>query len=232
MPPKRQFTGSFTKKAPFKRSYNNNNNDNDGDSYSKRFKSSSASASNTASVPDGIKHTDDEGNAYWELGKSRRVTVSDFNGNVLISVREYYEKDGKSLPGKKGISMSLDQFNQLVTMLPSVELAIGQKKSDSTVARPNYTTAAKRDTSKSDKPKSPSKEEDGDGDTESEDDENGNVSKKVTKPSEKPNNSKTKKRVTKKTTKGKQKEETDDEEEEEGDEDEDEEEEEPSSEED
>ena len=38
-------------------------------------------------------------------GRLRRVTVSEFKGNVLISVREYYEKDGRFLPGKKVYSI-------------------------------------------------------------------------------------------------------------------------------
>ncbi|EPS44269.1 hypothetical protein H072_1770 [Dactylellina haptotyla CBS 200.50] len=143
MPPKRQFTGKFNKK-PFKRSYNND----DDDSSPKRFKSTNPSAGSSSSVakpPDGARHTDEEGNFFWELGgKSRRVTVSEFKGNVLVSVREYYEKDGKSLPGKKGISMTLDQFNQLIRVLPALEEAIGQKSS-SGVVRPIYTTSAKHD---------------------------------------------------------------------------------------
>ena len=31
----------------------------------------------------------------------RRVTVSTFRGKTLVNVREYYEKDGQELPGKK-----------------------------------------------------------------------------------------------------------------------------------
>ncbi|KAK6355081.1 hypothetical protein TWF696_004205 [Orbilia brochopaga] len=160
MPPKRQFTGKFTKK-PFKRSYNNN--DDGDDSTHKRFKPSTASSSNaTTKAPDGTRHTDEEGNAYWELGgKARRVTVSEFKGNVLVSVREYYEKDGKYFPGKKGISMSLDQFNQLIKVLPSIEQAIGQK-STAGVVRPNYTTAAKHDAPKSADAESGAEDEDED----------------------------------------------------------------------
>lgn len=100
MPPKRQFTGKFTKKPFTKRSYNND----DDETSSKRFKSSTTASSSSAASkpPDGARHVDDEGNFYWDLGgKGRRVTVSEFMGNVMVSVREYYEKDGKSLPGKK-----------------------------------------------------------------------------------------------------------------------------------
>jgi Transcriptional Coactivator p15 (PC4) len=44
---------------------------------------------------------DDDGNKYWEISKTRRVTISDFKGMAMVNIREYYESDGKSLPGKK-----------------------------------------------------------------------------------------------------------------------------------
>ena len=36
-----------------------------------------------------------------QISNSRRVTISEFKGKRMVSVREYYEKDGKHLPGKK-----------------------------------------------------------------------------------------------------------------------------------
>lgn len=36
-----------------------------------------------------------------QLPKSRRVTVSEFKKATYVNIREYYEKDGKVLPGKK-----------------------------------------------------------------------------------------------------------------------------------
>lgn len=44
---------------------------------------------------------DPEGNTYWELSRTRRVTVTNFKGKTFVNVREYYERDGKDLPGKK-----------------------------------------------------------------------------------------------------------------------------------
>lgn len=60
---------------------------------------------------------DDEGNPFWDvcfysiaistitnrpkLSNKRRVGVSQFKNMCLINIREYYEKDGKLLPGKK-----------------------------------------------------------------------------------------------------------------------------------
>ncbi|KAG6597077.1 RNA polymerase II transcriptional coactivator KELP, partial [Cucurbita argyrosperma subsp. sororia] len=37
-----------------------------------------------------------------QLSNNRNVTVHEFKGNALVSIRQYYEKDGKQLPGIKG----------------------------------------------------------------------------------------------------------------------------------
>ena len=40
---------------------------------------------------------------FIQLSATRNVSVTDFRGKALINIREYYEKDGKTLPGKKGL---------------------------------------------------------------------------------------------------------------------------------
>lgn len=37
-----------------------------------------------------------------QLSKNRRVTLQEFKGMTLVSIREYYFKDGKELPTSKG----------------------------------------------------------------------------------------------------------------------------------
>jgi Transcriptional Coactivator p15 (PC4) len=49
----------------------------------------------------GQVQVDTDGNEYWEISKMRRVTISEFKGKRMVNIREYYEKDGKDLPGKK-----------------------------------------------------------------------------------------------------------------------------------
>jgi hypothetical protein len=44
---------------------------------------------------------DTDGNAFWEISRMRRVTVSKFKGKQMVSVREYYEQNGEIKPGKK-----------------------------------------------------------------------------------------------------------------------------------
>ncbi|KAL4819047.1 transcriptional Coactivator p15-domain-containing protein [Aspergillus spinulosporus] len=79
---------------------------------------------------------DSNGDSYWEISKMRRVTISSFRGKTMVNIREYYEKDGEELPGKKGISLPIDQFSSLVTLLPEIEIALQEK--GLSIPRPNY----------------------------------------------------------------------------------------------
>ncbi|KAK0875055.1 hypothetical protein LTR87_011149 [Friedmanniomyces endolithicus] len=67
---------------------------------SKKAKNAGANPSKKSAISPLIQ-VDDEGNDYWELSDTRRVGVSTYKGMTLINIREYYEKDGKSLPGRK-----------------------------------------------------------------------------------------------------------------------------------
>ncbi|KAL5507310.1 hypothetical protein ACEPAH_6766 [Sanghuangporus vaninii] len=54
-----------------------------------------------------------DGEKFVDLGKKRRVTVRSFKGSVLVDIREFYGKDDDLQPGKKGISLSPEQWAEL-----------------------------------------------------------------------------------------------------------------------
>lgn len=66
-----------------------------------------------------IKSESDE-KKYIDLGKKKRATVSAFKGIPLLDIREYYVSEGDERPGKKGISLTLEQVSTISKKYPSV----------------------------------------------------------------------------------------------------------------
>jgi hypothetical protein len=58
------------------------------------------------------------------LTKSKRLSVGKFKGSVNINLREYFEKDGKWLPTKKGITLNTESWNLLKKLMGDIDLAI------------------------------------------------------------------------------------------------------------
>ncbi|XP_042490412.1 RNA polymerase II transcriptional coactivator KIWI-like [Macadamia integrifolia] len=59
-----------------------------------------------------------------DLSKNRRVKVRNFQGKTMVDIREFYYKDGKELPGKKGISLSMDQWKVLRDHADEIDNAV------------------------------------------------------------------------------------------------------------
>ncbi|KAJ7579224.1 transcriptional Coactivator p15-domain-containing protein [Mycena floridula] len=87
--------------------------DDDEQPKAKKAKSSKASESKKASSSSssGQVKKNDEGEQYIDLGKRKRATVRVFKGVAMVDIREFYEdKDtGAEKPGKKGVSLQMDQ---------------------------------------------------------------------------------------------------------------------------
>ncbi|CAI8619611.1 unnamed protein product [Vicia faba] len=73
---------------------------------------------------------DDSGDlVICELGKKRKVTIQDFKGRTFVSIREFYNKDGKELPSSKGISLTGEQWSTFKKSVPAIEEAIQEMES-------------------------------------------------------------------------------------------------------
>eukprot|EP00262_Sarcandra_glabra_P003158 TRINITY_DN13675_c0_g1_i1.p1 TRINITY_DN13675_c0_g1~~TRINITY_DN13675_c0_g1_i1.p1 ORF type:complete len:162 (+),score=32.40 TRINITY_DN13675_c0_g1_i1:145-630(+) len=76
------------------------------------------------------KEIDDDGDLIiCRLSSRRKVTIQDFRGKTLVSIREYYEKDGKEMPSSKGISLTAEQWATFSKSVPAIEEAIKKMQS-------------------------------------------------------------------------------------------------------
>src|SRR5436305_3480745 len=59
---------------------------------------------------------------YFDIGKNRRVTIRKYKGNCYVDIREFYEDDnGEKRPGKKGVSLSTEQWNLIKSLTNSID---------------------------------------------------------------------------------------------------------------
>jgi len=80
-------------------------------------KGGKASASNSVG-------NDDE--PSWHLGRNKHVKVRSFKGQTYIDIREYYvdQSTMDTKPGKKGISLTCEQYQNLKGILDEVDHAL------------------------------------------------------------------------------------------------------------
>lgn len=85
-------------------------------------KPKSGESSKPSGSSKGSSNSDDN---MFQIGKMRYVSVRDFKGKVLIDIREYWmNQDGEMKPGKKGISLNPEQWNQLKDQISEIDDAI------------------------------------------------------------------------------------------------------------
>eukprot|EP00216_Chloropicon_sp_CCMP2111_P002237 CAMPEP_0198240558 /NCGR_PEP_ID=MMETSP1446-20131203/5631_1 /TAXON_ID=1461542 ORGANISM="Unidentified sp, Strain CCMP2111" /NCGR_SAMPLE_ID=MMETSP1446 /ASSEMBLY_ACC=CAM_ASM_001112 /LENGTH=352 /DNA_ID=CAMNT_0043923297 /DNA_START=79 /DNA_END=1137 /DNA_ORIENTATION=+ len=81
-------------------------------------------AGSARAVTDALASAEANPSFEVELGKNKKVTLSNFKGSSRVDIREWYEKDGTSAPGKKGISLSMEQWEKLEQSLAQVNAAL------------------------------------------------------------------------------------------------------------
>ncbi|RWR97257.1 RNA polymerase II transcriptional coactivator KELP [Cinnamomum micranthum f. kanehirae] len=78
----------------------------------------------------GERERDDDGElTICRLTNKRRVTIHQFKGKTYVSIREFYENNGKQMPSRKGISLTTDQWAELKKSVPAIEAAIKKMES-------------------------------------------------------------------------------------------------------
>ncbi|TYG44050.1 hypothetical protein E1A91_D11G066500v1 [Gossypium mustelinum] len=77
-------------------------------------------------ISSAVDSDDSDDVVVCEISKNRRVSVRNWNGKIWVDIREFYVKDGKQLPGKKGISLSLDQWNVLRDHAEAIDKALAE----------------------------------------------------------------------------------------------------------
>uniref|UniRef100_A0A3B3S181 Activated RNA polymerase II transcriptional coactivator p15 n=1 Tax=Paramormyrops kingsleyae TaxID=1676925 RepID=A0A3B3S181_9TELE len=86
-------------------------------------KQKSGESSRAGGPSKGGKSKDDN---MFQIGKMRYVSVRDFKGKVLIDIREYWmDQEGEMKPGRKGISLNPEQWNQLKEQISEIDDALG-----------------------------------------------------------------------------------------------------------
>ncbi|XP_042033805.1 RNA polymerase II transcriptional coactivator KELP-like [Salvia splendens] len=78
----------------------------------------------------GKKEYDDEGGLIiCRLSDQRRVTLSKFEGETLVSITEHDKRDGKELPTAEGIRLTADEWASFKKNVPDIEKTIKMMES-------------------------------------------------------------------------------------------------------
>ncbi|XP_053502243.1 SUB1 regulator of transcription a [Ictalurus furcatus] len=88
-------------------------------------KQKSGESSKTSSAPKSGGSSANKKDNMFQIGKMRYVSVREFKGKVLIDIREYWmDQEGEMKPGKKGISLNPEQWNQLKEQIDDIDDAL------------------------------------------------------------------------------------------------------------
>ncbi|XP_066551501.1 activated RNA polymerase II transcriptional coactivator p15 isoform X2 [Amia ocellicauda] len=73
----------------------------------------------------GGGNQDGEEENMIQIGKMRYVRVSLFKRRTFIDIREFYtDSSGSTKPGRKGISLTTEEWSQLKEIVPEIDAAI------------------------------------------------------------------------------------------------------------
>lgn len=62
------------------------------------------------------------------LDQYKRLSIRKFKGKLLIDIREFYPSEGEMKPGRKGIALSLDNWNKISEQVDFINECINEIK--------------------------------------------------------------------------------------------------------
>ncbi|DAZ99604.1 TPA: hypothetical protein N0F65_001432 [Lagenidium giganteum] len=71
-----------------------------------------------------IQSANSQDEVVLELSTKRRVSVRRWRSSTLIDIREFYDDNGSMKPGKKGLSLSTDQWQTLMGLTSAISEAV------------------------------------------------------------------------------------------------------------
>lgn len=60
----------------------------------------------------------------WSMGNKRFVKLTEFKGKWYVDIREFYENNGELKPGKRGIMLTMEQWQKFKGMVGEIDEAI------------------------------------------------------------------------------------------------------------
>lgn len=69
------------------------------------------------------RYSEDDGYC-WPLTENKKVRINVYEGRTLVDLRNYYEQDWESYPGKYGISLTVFQWQNLLKVSEEITEAI------------------------------------------------------------------------------------------------------------
>ncbi|KAL1919534.1 uncharacterized protein VTP21DRAFT_2227 [Calcarisporiella thermophila] len=96
----------------------------DDDSINEKDTAKKPKLSNTS----GEMLVNDQGERYFELGKKKRLTVRKWKHLAMVDIREFWEdsKDGEWKPSKKGVSLQLEQWEMIKSLIPKIDEVLSE----------------------------------------------------------------------------------------------------------
>ena len=78
----------------------------------------------------GVRVYENQGEITFELNSKKKIQVKNYKGTVLIDLREYWFKDDKSLPTKKGVCITDQLWSKFKAVIPHIDEAIENMKQE------------------------------------------------------------------------------------------------------